>query len=79
MSQADARSIPAAHAVEAYNYGCVVDNDRGEGFLILEHLLNQGSRLNLIAADDAHFCVFRDDPAVDSDSIRHPIPILSGM
>ncbi|MEH6833163.1 MULTISPECIES: CehA/McbA family metallohydrolase [Falsihalocynthiibacter] len=55
MSEADARSITAAHAVEAYNYGCVVDNDRGEGFLILEHLLNQGRRLNLIAADDAHF------------------------
>lgn len=55
MSLADALSITAAHAVEAYNYGCVVDNDRGEGFLILERLLNQDRRLNLIAADDAHF------------------------
>lgn len=55
MSEADARSVTAAHAVEVYNYGCVVDNDRGEGFLIFEHLLNQGRRLNLIAADDAHF------------------------
>lgn len=55
MSLADALSIKAAHAVEAYNYGCVVDNDRGEGFLILERLLNQDRRLNLIAADDAHF------------------------
>jgi hypothetical protein len=55
MSQADALTITAAHAVEVYNHGCVVDNDRGEGFLIFEHLLNQGIRLNLIAADDAHF------------------------
>ncbi|SHJ43037.1 hypothetical protein SAMN05444000_108140 [Shimia gijangensis] len=55
MSETDARSITAAHAVETYNHGCVVDNDRGEGFLILEHLLNRGRRLNLIATDDAHF------------------------
>lgn len=55
MSQADACTITAAHAVEIYNFGCVVDNDRGEGFLTLEHLLNRGRQLNLIAADDAHF------------------------
>jgi len=55
MSESDARSIAAAHAVEIYNHGCVVDNDRGEGFVTLEHLLNQGRRLNLIATDDAHF------------------------
>jgi len=55
MSEADARTITAAHAVEIYNYGCVVDNDRGEGFLTLEHLLNEGRRLNLTATDDAHF------------------------
>ncbi|NOX41890.1 MAG: CehA/McbA family metallohydrolase [Alphaproteobacteria bacterium] len=55
MTEADAKTITAAHAVEIYNYGCVVDNDRGEGFLTLEHLLNDGRQLNLIAADDAHF------------------------
>jgi hypothetical protein len=55
MSEADARTITAAHAVEIYNHGCVVDNDRGEGFLTLEHLLNKGRRLNLTATDDAHF------------------------
>lgn len=55
MTEADARTITAAHAVEIYNHGCTVDNDRGEGFPTLEHLLNQGRRLNLIAADDAHF------------------------
>jgi len=55
LSEADARSITAAHAVEIYNHGCVVDNDRGEGFVTLEHLLNRGRKLNLIATDDAHF------------------------
>ncbi len=55
LTEADARSITAAHAVETYNHGCAVDNDRGEGFLTLEHLLNEGRRLNLIATDDAHF------------------------
>ena len=55
LTEADARSIEAAHAVEIYNHGCAVDNDRGEGFLTLEHLLNEGRHLNLIATDDAHF------------------------
>ncbi len=51
----DARSVKAAHAVEIYNHGCVVDADRGEGFHTLDVLLNEGRRLNLIATDDAHF------------------------
>lgn len=55
MSHEDASSLTAAHAVEIYNHGCIVDNDRGESFLTLEHLLNDGKHLNLIATDDAHF------------------------
>ena len=55
MTEADARSISAAHAVEIYNHGCAVDNDRGESLMVLDRLLDQGNRLNLIAADDAHF------------------------
>jgi len=55
MTRADARAIDAAHAVEIYNHGCVVDNDRGDGFLTLEQMLNEGRQLNLIATDDAHF------------------------
>lgn len=55
LSEADAGTITAAHAVEIYNHGCVVDNDRGEGFMTLEHLLNSGRKLNLVATDDAHF------------------------
>ena len=55
MTEADAHSITAAHAVEIYTHGCVIDNDRGEGFVTLEYLLNEGRRLYLVAADDAHF------------------------
>lgn len=55
LSHADAKSLTAAHAVEIYNHGCAVDNDRGEGFVTLENLLNEGRELNLIATDDAHF------------------------
>ncbi len=55
MTEADAKSVSAAHAIEVYNHGTVVDNDRGESFFTLEHLLNDGRRLNLIATDDAHF------------------------
>jgi len=55
MSEADARSITAAHAVEIYNHSCAVDNDRGESLMVLDHLLNQDRHLNLTAADDAHF------------------------
>lgn len=55
MAAVDASTIKAAHAVEIYNHGCAIDNDRGEGLLTLEHLLNTGRRLNLIATDDAHF------------------------
>lgn len=55
MTLADAQTIDAAHSVEIYNYGCEVDNDRGESFQMLDRLLNAGRQLNLIATDDAHF------------------------
>ncbi len=55
MTEADARAITAAHAVEIYNHGCAVDNDRGESLMVLDRLLDQGRDLNLIATDDAHF------------------------
>ncbi len=55
LTRSDARTLTAAHAVEIYNHGCAVDNDRGEGFVTLEQLLNDGRQLNLIATDDAHF------------------------
>lgn len=55
MSQADARSLTAAHAVEVYNHGCYVDCDRGEGFHTADLLLAEGRKLTLVATDDAHF------------------------
>ncbi len=55
LSEADARRITAAHAVEIYNHGCAVETDRGEGLLSWEHMLNEGRRLTAVATDDAHF------------------------
>jgi len=55
MTLADARSLAAAHAVEAYNHGCAVGADRADGFHTLDLLLSEGKRLALIATDDAHF------------------------
>lgn len=55
MTEADARSIEAAHAVEVYNHGCFAGCDRGEGFLTLDLLLSEGRKLDLCATDDAHF------------------------
>ena len=55
LTEADARSISAAHAVEVYNHGCAIENDRGDGHLSLEHMLSEGRKLTLIATDDAHF------------------------
>lgn len=55
LTTADARTIEAAHAVEAYNHGCAVGCDRPNGFYTLDQLLSEGRRLDLIATDDAHF------------------------
>ncbi len=55
LTVADARSITSAHAVEAYNHGCATGCDRPDGFAVLDQLLAEGKRLNLIATDDAHF------------------------
>ncbi len=55
LTESDARTITAAHAVEVYNHGCAIENDRGDGHLSLEHLLDEGRKLTMIATDDAHF------------------------
>lgn len=55
MTEADAASIDAAHAVEVYNHSCAMDTDRPHGFATLDLLLSKGKRLNAIATDDAHF------------------------
>lgn len=51
----DGRALKAAHAVEIYNHGCAVENDLGEGWYLLDQLLNEGNRLSAFATDDAHF------------------------
>ncbi|QBF33026.1 PHP domain-containing protein [Thalassococcus sp. S3] len=55
LTQEDARSIEAAHAVEVYNHGCAMGCDRPHGFYTLDQLLTEGRRLTLCATDDAHF------------------------
>ncbi|MEM9734784.1 MAG: CehA/McbA family metallohydrolase [Pseudomonadota bacterium] len=55
LTMDDARSLTAAHAVEAYNHTCFIGVDRADGFHTLDLLLEEGHRLNLCATDDAHF------------------------
>ncbi len=51
----DGRAIASAHAVEIYNHGCAIENDRGDGWYLLDQLLTEGKRLTAFATDDAHF------------------------
>ena len=51
----DAETILDAHAVEIYNHGCAVDSDRGDGAHLTDLMLSKGTKLNVIATDDAHF------------------------
>jgi predicted metal-dependent phosphoesterase TrpH len=51
----DGRAIDCAHAVEIYNHGCAIENDRGDGWYLLDQLLTEGKRLTAFATDDAHF------------------------
>ena len=53
----DGRDLSFAHAVEIYNHGCAVECDRGDGFYLLDQLLNEGNRMTAFATDDAHFKV----------------------
>lgn len=51
----DGRDIDCAHAVEIYNHGCAIENDRGDGWYLADQLLTEGHRLSAFATDDAHF------------------------
>ena len=51
----DGRAIACAHAVEIYNHGCAIENDRGDGWYLADQLLTEGKRLTAFATDDAHF------------------------
>jgi hypothetical protein len=61
LSLEDARSIDAAHAVEVYNETCVMHNDRGDSWYVLDMLLAEGRRLTAFGTDDAHFKADRPD------------------
>ncbi len=51
----DVRPVLAhSHAVETYNHACT-GVDRADSWSFLDELLEEGSRLTAIAADDAHF------------------------
>ena len=51
----DGLAIESAHAVEIYNHGCAIENDRGDGWYLHDQLMNEGRRLSAFATDDAHF------------------------
>jgi hypothetical protein len=52
----DGRALAgAAHSVEIYNHGCLLESQRGDGTYLLDQLLNEGRHLTAYAADDAHF------------------------
>ncbi len=55
LTEADMASITAAHAVEIYNHGCEVENERGRGLHSADILATTGKRMNFVATDDAHF------------------------
>ena len=55
LTMEDSRVIACAHAVEVYNHGCFVESDRGDGWYLLDQMLNEGRRLSAFATDDAHF------------------------
>jgi len=79
----DGRSLGAAHAVEVYNHNCAVMTDRGDGFYLLDQLLNEDRRLTAVAGDDAHFhngdldafggCVMVKSESLDPDSLLHAL------
>jgi len=55
LTQADADTIAAAHAVEVYNHTSQLRTERGDGVYLADQMLAAGRRVALIAVDDAHF------------------------
>jgi hypothetical protein len=77
----DGRALASAHAVEIYNHGCAIENDRGDGWYLLDQLLNEGQRLSAFATDDAHFKTpdhFGGWVHVKSESLA-PDPLLAAL
>ncbi len=55
LTAADGHSIDVAHAVEVYNHSCAVQSGRGDGWYLLDQMLNDGKRLTAMATDGAYF------------------------
>jgi hypothetical protein len=55
LTTEDAATIPGADAVEIYNHTSAVRTDRGDGSYLVDQLLAEGRRINVIATDDANF------------------------
>ena len=55
MTLQDTQRIKEAHAIEIYNHSCAIECDRGYGVAVLDHILNDGNEINIIATDDSHF------------------------
>ena len=73
----DLQSIPAAHAIEAYNEVCGRLNDKPESWYHVDQLLASGRRVTAIGADDAHFLVSMSSPNGNSGA-TDPIATESG-
>jgi hypothetical protein len=83
MTVDEARSVEAAHAVEVYNETCVMLNDRGDSWYVLDTLLAEGRRLTGYGADDAHFSDGRPDAFAAWVCVRaealEPEPLLEAL
>ena len=55
LTLAEALTIESAHAVETYNFNCLICCDRADSWHLYEQLLAHDRRLNAYACDDAHF------------------------
>lgn len=73
----DIQSIPAAHAIEAYNEVCGRLNDKPESWYHVDQLLAAGRRVLAIGADDAHFRASRANVPEFSDA-TDPIATEAG-
>jgi hypothetical protein len=78
VSVEDALSIDVAHAIEIYNHTANHHNDKADSSALIDQVLMQGRRANILAVDDAHFSTRPDffggwvhvkSPSLDQDSL----------
>jgi hypothetical protein len=61
LTHEDARSLPAANAIEIWNATAADSNDRPDGWYLLDWLASRGLRILGCAVDDAHAKPTRPD------------------